>query len=81
MLGITFGIVESNVDNLTIGIALGNVNGIDKSFVGSKVEGFVTIQYLFVESGINFYSIFLNQLTTGFKVTFALDALYLGDAQ
>ena len=50
----------------------------NKALVWSKVESLIASQHLLVELGVYLHSIFLNQDTTGFIVTLALDALDFG---
>lgn len=73
-----FGVVNGYVGNVALCIAHCLVNGIDESFVGRKVERFVTCQNFFVQYGIDFHTIILDQTAGCFVVALALDALNFG---
>ena len=78
LLGIALGIVESNVDNLTLCIEHGQHTWIQKTLVRGYVETLISLQHLVMNIRIYVNGVCLHQFSSCLVIAFALYALHLG---
>ena len=73
-----FGVVDGDVDDVSLGIADGMVDGVDETFVGREVELFVAGEDFLVEHGVDLHAVVLYEVACCGIVALALDALDFG---
>ena len=79
LVDVALGVRNLHVNELAVLVIHGSVDGIDEALVGGDVQALIAGEHLLVDGGINLHAVGLDELASSLVVTFALDALNLGE--